>query len=79
MSGRFCPVKHGYRADFDADSVAVAGVPVNSNVCAMYAQLLWWFDWSPDVVTFVLTNDFAVLLKIGIYRQDISPTDKSKG
>jgi len=70
MSGRFGPLKHGYRADFDADSVAGAGVPVNGHVRAVYAQLLRWLNWSPDVVAFVLADDFAVLLKIGIYRQN---------
>jgi hypothetical protein len=76
MSRRICPVEHVYRADFYADSVAGADVPVNSHGAAVYAQLLRRFNRSPDVVTLMLGGDFAVLLEVRVYRQDDSPPDK---
>jgi hypothetical protein len=73
MSRRFCPVVQRHGANVDAYAVSDAHVPVYSNVGSMYAQLLRRLHWSPDFVAVVFSYNLAVLLKIRVYRQKLSP------
>ena len=74
MSGCFCPVVKGHRANVDAYAVSGTYVPVNGNVGSMYAQFHGWFYGPPDFVSVVFTHNFSVLLKIRVYRQKFSPS-----
>jgi MFS family permease len=44
----------------------------------VHAELLRGLNWSPDFVTVVFVDYFAVLLEIRIYRQSNSPNDRLK-
>jgi hypothetical protein len=67
---RVPPIEHCHGADFQADAVSSANVPINCNNCSMNTELLWRFNRPPNVVTLMFTNDLAILLKIWVYRQD---------
>ena len=72
MAGRFSPVEQCHRADFDADAVAAASVPVDGHVGSMYAKLRRRLNRAPDIVTLMLSDNFSLLLKITVYRQNTS-------
>jgi hypothetical protein len=71
MPWRISPVEQCHRTDFNAHAITCANIPVDCNSGSMYALLLGWFNGSPNVVTLMLAYNFAFLLKVRIYRQDI--------
>jgi len=73
MTFGFCPFKNTNGTDFEADAVACADIPVNCNVCSVYAKLLGRLNWTPNVVTLMLGYDFAAFLEVWIYRHHSSP------
>jgi hypothetical protein len=73
MARRITPIKHCHGANVNANAVSGTNVPVDSHVGPMNAQFLGRFDRSPDIVSIVLARNFALLLKIRIYRQTDSP------
>jgi len=77
MPRRICPVVKRHGANVDAHAVSSAHVPVDSNVGSVNAQLCRRFYGSPDFVTIVFSSNLAVLLKIRVYRQKLSPIHNS--
>jgi hypothetical protein len=78
MARRVCPVEQGYGTDVYAYSVTCADFPVNSNVGAVYTQLLGRLNWSPNAVSLMFAHNFSVLLEIRVYRQKIPPQTRKK-
>ena len=73
MSRCFRPFENCYRANLDTDAVACADVPVNCNVCSVYAKFFRRLNWTPNVVSLMLGYDFAFLFEVWIYRHHSSP------
>jgi hypothetical protein len=73
------PLKNADRANFYADAVSSAYVPINSHVCSVNSKLCWRLHRSPNVVTLMLTSNFSVFLEIWVYWQTISPIHRLKG
>lgn len=71
MPWSVAPVKQGHGADFDANAISGADVPVDSHVCSMNALFFRRFNGSPDVVSIVLTSYFPILLEVRINWQSI--------
>jgi hypothetical protein len=66
VSFSVCPVKHGYRAHFNADPVAGADIPVNCYVVAVDAEFLRRLHRSPNVMTLMLINDGSCFLEVRV-------------
>jgi hypothetical protein len=79
MTGGIRPLKNADGANFYADAVSSAYVPVNRNICSMNAKLCRRFHWPPNIVALMLACDFSVFLEIWVYGQIISPTHRLKG
>ena len=71
MSWRICPVIQRDGANVDANAVADADVPIDSNVGPVNAQLLRRFYGSPDFVSVVFAYNLSFGLKIRVYRQKL--------
>jgi len=67
------PFIHVHAADFNAYAVPLAYVKVNSDLSSMYPEFFGGLHRPPDIMTVMLSNNLPILLKIGIYRQIISP------
>jgi hypothetical protein len=78
MSRGISPLKNADGANFYADAVSSAYVPVNRHVCSVNSKLCWRLNRSPNVVTLMLTSNFSVFLEIWVYGQTISPTHRLK-
>src|SRR4030066_2112357 len=66
---RICPIEQGDGTNVQSYSVSSTYIPVYSNGCAMYTELLGRFHWSPNIVSIVLTHDLSVFLELLINRQ----------
>jgi len=69
MSWRICPVIQRDGANVDANAVADADVPIDSNVGPVNAQLLRRFYGSPDFVSVVFACNLSFVFKIRVYGQ----------
>jgi len=77
MSGCVRPVEKAYGADFYADAVSFADIPVNAHPRSMYPEFLGRFHRPPNIVTIVLIDNLSLLLKIRIYGQIYSHETRS--
>jgi len=71
--------EHGHRAHLDADAVSITNIPVNRYTSSVYPQLLRRLNRPPNIMTFMLFHNLAVLLKIRIYGQRCHLTVKMMG
>ena len=71
MARCVCPFENGHWADFYADAVACAAVPVYGYVGSVDSKLLGRFHRSPYVVFIVLVYDLAVLPEVSVDWQTI--------
>jgi len=78
MSGCVGPVEKGYGADFYADAVSFADIPINPHTRSVYSEFLGRFNRPPNIVTIVLIDNLSLLLKIRIYGQIFSPETRSR-
>jgi len=72
------PVEKAHRADFYADAVSFADIPINAYTRPMYPEFLGRFNWPPNIVTIMLIDNLSLLLEIRIYRQIDSPSSRSR-
>jgi hypothetical protein len=73
MTWSVSPIKHGDRANFNADTVSSTDIPIDSYVCPVDTKLLRRLDWTPNVMAIMLTGNLSILLEIWIYRQSFHP------
>lgn len=69
----FRPFENCYRTNLETNTVTCTDVPVYRNIRSVYAKFLRRLNWTPNIVTLMLTYDFAAFFEVWVYWHHNSP------